>query len=84
MEWDVDLDLLFLCPFERGTCDPIGRRVIVLPPEQSRWQLFEAYVECQDCGARGPTPAGHTEAEARDLAIAAWNNRAPTPPPIPR
>lgn len=69
------------CPFSAGIntpCDPdlIG---VVLMQHQAKGDHC-AYVECLDCGARGPVAFAVDEVDAMQLAERQWDGRATTPP----
>lgn len=58
----TDVDRLEPCPFRHG-----GTGYLDNPPYESDDDGF--YVECGECGCRGPLRATRAE------AVAAWNNR---------
>lgn len=67
------------CPFERGTCDPDTLRTVIVTDRAKRPNVFRGYVECEDCGARGPSGWAVGGDETRQLAIHSWNDRTPSP-----
>ena len=62
------------CPFENGTCDPDALVAVIAPDPSGRKDIKSAYVECCDCGARGPLAFAHVN-DVQQCAIYSWNDR---------
>lgn len=67
---------LLPCPFEGGTCDSDLLEIVRKPDTEGRPGIGRAFVQCNDCGARGPTAWANSAEAASDLATYSWNDRA--------
>jgi hypothetical protein len=67
------------CPFERSNpCDPellkIKKKVRSDNRVRGGVRVYEGYVKCGDCGARGPVEFAQ-DGDFEALVIHAWNDR---------